>query len=104
MVVSSTSMNVGMTTATATIQGLIARRPTAGCKRATLLMPSPPCPTSEACQTWEVGVWIKVEAWWRALGPGGGSSSCNVLGYDPWGSGAFGWRYSPACGPVGGSL
>src|SRR4051812_11672479 len=38
MVVSSTSMNVGITTATATTQGLIARRPAAAGESATLLM------------------------------------------------------------------
>ena len=42
MVVSSTSMNVGMTTATATIQGLIARRLTAGSGRVTLLIGAAP--------------------------------------------------------------
>src|SRR5262245_42551901 len=45
MVVSSTSMNVGMTTATATSQGLTARRLTAAGARATLLMVCAPSPS-----------------------------------------------------------
>src|SRR5262245_13050801 len=45
MVVSSTSMKVGMITAPATNQGLIARRRTAGGARATLLMMRAPSPS-----------------------------------------------------------
>src|SRR4051794_8920372 len=49
IVVSRTSMNVGMTTAMATIQGLIAGRLIAAGARATLLMIHPPWQTGSCC-------------------------------------------------------
>src|SRR5207302_10742541 len=50
MVVSITSMNVGMTTATATIHGLIAGRLTAGGDRDALLMRFAPANVGQAFQ------------------------------------------------------
>src|SRR5438067_2324432 len=54
MVVSSTSMNVGMTTATATTQGLIAGRLTAGGARATLLMRRAPWRTNNVAASFQL--------------------------------------------------
>src|SRR5215475_8482282 len=51
MVVSSTSMNVGMTTAAAMTQGLIAVRLTAAGARATLLMVRAPWRARDRCRS-----------------------------------------------------
>src|SRR5437870_3622966 len=100
MVVSITSMKVGMTTATATNQGLIVGRLTAVGARAALLM--------VRGQEWLVG-WVESSER-TSLAYGGfrrlhppycfhGLGSVGAVG-----SGAIACSLAPAFGPVGGSL
>src|SRR5690242_4465287 len=91
MVVSSTSMKVGTTTATATIQGLIAGRGTAPGDTAMLLMT--PAPGKEG---------IEAAYGFVTVGPMGGDSiglwDVGVVG--PWGSGEKPCSTLPALGTL----
>src|SRR5260370_41684527 len=97
MVVSSTSMNVGTTTAAATNQGLIARRPTAGGANATLLMIVRSQRSEVRSQRPEIRGRLTSD--FCAL------TCCQGFGsVGPFGSWANGCNLAPAFGPVGGSL